>query len=232
MMNYKVFIPCAGLGSRLGNLTRDKNKALIDINGKKIISYIVEKFDSSMNFVIALGYQGDQVKSFLLSNYPNHFFEFVYVDDFDSPRSGLGYSISLCEKHLQCPFVFISNDTIVEEMIPSPSFNWMGYANVQDLSEFRSVELSVDSMVVAINEKGATGHFYPYIGLCGIFDYAEFWSCLKLHPNFISVGESAGLSGLMSIKQIKGLYFSWWDTGNPISLKMTKHHLEGDKHEL
>ena len=43
-MNYKVLIPCAGTGSRLGSLTKNISKALITIYDKPAISYIIEKF--------------------------------------------------------------------------------------------------------------------------------------------------------------------------------------------
>ena len=42
MNNYKVFIPCAGVGERLGEFTENVNKALISVTNKPVISHIVE----------------------------------------------------------------------------------------------------------------------------------------------------------------------------------------------
>ena len=40
-------IMAAGMGTRLGNITNEKPKALIDINGKSILQLAVEKCASS-----------------------------------------------------------------------------------------------------------------------------------------------------------------------------------------
>ena len=42
----KAMIFAAGLGKRLGNITKDTPKALVDINGKSILRRIVEKVTS------------------------------------------------------------------------------------------------------------------------------------------------------------------------------------------
>ena len=46
MTNYKVFLPCAGIGARLGEFTDNVNKALLSVGNKPVISHIVEKFDN------------------------------------------------------------------------------------------------------------------------------------------------------------------------------------------
>ena len=51
-----VLVLSAGLGSRLGNLTKNVNKAMLPINNKAIISYIIDKFPKEYEFIVALGY--------------------------------------------------------------------------------------------------------------------------------------------------------------------------------
>ena len=41
MANYKVCILAAGVGSRVGDVTQNINKALLPINFKAVISYII-----------------------------------------------------------------------------------------------------------------------------------------------------------------------------------------------
>ena len=66
-----VFIPTAGLGTRLELLTKNNNKSLITINKKPVISHIIENFDlKRTKFIIALGYKADFVKQYLEVTYP------------------------------------------------------------------------------------------------------------------------------------------------------------------
>ena len=77
MYNYKVFLPTAGIGSRVKGESNNLNKCLISIDNKPVISHIIEKFHSKVSFVVALGYGGDYVKQFLEIAYPDRDFVFV-----------------------------------------------------------------------------------------------------------------------------------------------------------
>lgn len=102
----RVFIPTAGLGSRLGSLTKNLNKSLIEIGLKPAISHIINNFPESTEFVIALGFDSRKVKDFLTLTYPDKKFYFSYVDDYSSVNSSLGYSMKCSRNYLQCPFFF------------------------------------------------------------------------------------------------------------------------------
>ena len=151
-MSYRVCIPCAGIGSRLNDLTKYLNKSLVTLSNKPIISHIIEKFSSDTEFVIALGYKGDLVKDFLELAYPEKVFIFVDVNPYDGQGSGLGLSLIKCKDFLQEPFVFISCDTLVEETIPEPVKNWMGYSYCDNYDEYRTIDIK-DSLVISINDK-------------------------------------------------------------------------------
>jgi len=56
-MPFKVFIPTAGIGSRLGDLTNSINKSLVSLDNKPIISHIIDLYPRDAEFVIALGYK-------------------------------------------------------------------------------------------------------------------------------------------------------------------------------
>ena len=55
MKDYKVCILAAGVGSRIGDVTNNINKALLPVNFKAVISYIIEKFPKNIEIVIAVG---------------------------------------------------------------------------------------------------------------------------------------------------------------------------------
>ena len=66
----KIFIPTAGIGQRLANLTVNLNKSLITVGSKPAISHIIDMFPNNSEFVIAIGFQGEKVRDYLNLVYP------------------------------------------------------------------------------------------------------------------------------------------------------------------
>ena len=91
-----VCILTAGQGSRMGNLGQKLNKALHTIDGKAIISHIIDKFPKETEFVIGVGFLGEQVRQYLQIAHENNKIIFVDVDNFLGPGSGPGYSLLCC----------------------------------------------------------------------------------------------------------------------------------------
>ena len=85
--NYKIFIPSAGLGTRLGDLSKNLNKALVSIDNKPVISRVIEKFPKNVEIVMALGYKGQLIKNYLEMAHPDRVFNFVNVDNYSGPAS-------------------------------------------------------------------------------------------------------------------------------------------------
>ncbi|MBF0595078.1 MAG: phosphotransferase [Candidatus Omnitrophica bacterium] len=224
-MAFSVFIPTAGTGSRLGQLTRDINKSLISVGTRPVLSLLIEQFPLDTNFVIALGHQGHLVREFLLLAYPHRRFVFVEVFPFEGAGSSLGYSLWSCRDHLQAPFVFCSCDTLTTSKIPAPEHNWMGVARSQDIAMYRTVT-SQNGKVLGIHEKGqASLPAYPYIGLSGIADTQSFWDAMsKATADELMMGESFGLRSLLETG-ISMYEMDWYDTGNPQALARTRKDL-------
>jgi len=106
-MGYRVCIPCAGIGSRLGGLTKFINKSLVSLSNRPTLSYIIQQFPFDTEFVIALGYKGHLIKEFLTLAYPERHFFFVDVFPYEGKGSGLGLSLHFCKQYLLEPFIFI-----------------------------------------------------------------------------------------------------------------------------
>ncbi len=215
-MSFKVVIPTAGTGSRLGSLTKHLNKALVSVGHRPVIARQIEKFPPDCEFVIALGAKGELVRQFLNIVYPKRRFQYVVVDIFEGQGSGLGHSLRCCRAYLQQPFVFLSCDTLVVEKIPDPNENWMGYADSNNFGSYRTLEIS-DLSVRSIREKDFSGFEkrYPYVGLCGVRDYEIFWDAMFSEERESTVaGESHGLLKLLEKERIRAHQFTWFDTGS------------------
>jgi choline kinase len=218
-MSYRVCIPTAGIGSRLGDFTKYINKSLVSIANRPTLCHLIEKFPGDTEFVISLGHKGELVREFIELAYPGRQFFFADVQPFEGPGSGLGLSLLACKSLLQQPFVFISCDTLVKEAIPAPTENWMAYADISELQPYRTLAVE-GGQVVRICEKGEgkSGTHKPYIGLAGIHDYQAFWAAMTLGGDEgIQTGEVHGLRGLENT-EIRALEFSWFDTGNLAAL--------------
>lgn len=225
-MNKTIVIPAAGTGSRLGEYTQNYNKAMCTLGPKPVISYIIEKFDDQDEIIILLGYKGDLLRQVIDKCYPFKNIRYVNVDVFEGPGSGLGYSLLCAKDILQKPFIFWSNDTVIDEDISKFDYNnnWimMAEKDTYDTSNnaaYRHGKLSQrKESVYSILPKGdfdESGWWtLPYIGISFIKDYEAFWKAADISRDvFISGGESIGIN---NIKNPIKAYFTetWIDTGN------------------
>ena len=224
MKNYKVCILAAGIGSR--SFDPNINKSLLPLDGKAVISNIINKFDQKQKFVIALGYLSDQVKQYILHAHPKNEFEFVIVKKYFGLGSGPGYSLLCCEKKLKCPFIITSADTVVLENVSTPKQNWMGVAPIKNTSDFCTVQTN-GNIITRIDDKTLNDNRLAWIGLAGIKDYKYFFHCLKKNQKHTKneIQISNGLKGLM-VKSIKTENYTWYDTGSYENYKIAKETLE------
>ena len=229
MYNYKLFIPTAGIGSRVSGQSNNLNKGLIAIDNKPVLSHILEKFHPDVEVVVALGYGGDYVKQYLEIVYSERHFTFVEIEKYEGEGTGLGLTVNSCKEHLQCPFVFVSNDTIFEEQLyfDEIQYNWLGYSTTKAGNDYRSLELDDDGNVISLNDKVKDSEDYSYIGICGIKDYKDFWKYMN-NKKSLTMGESYGILRLLENHNFNSFKFKWYDTGNERSLSNAKEKLKSE----
>ncbi len=223
-MNYKVLIPTAGTGSRLGGMTKYINKSLIGVGNKPALSRIIESFPEETEFVIATGYKGELVKEYLSLAYPGRKIQFVDILLYEGEGSGIGLTILKCKDYLQGPFVFCACDTLVTEAIPEPDHNWMGYDHRDALNRYRKLHMNQDGNVISIDEKDTKAGKLTeaYIGLAGIYNWETFWAALEEgKEEAVAQGESYGLRALIG-DTIEGKKFTWFDIGVTVELEATR----------
>ena len=216
----QICILTAGKGDRMGGLCDVLNKALLPVKGKAVISRIVEKFPKSSRFVIALGYKGDQVRSYLEAAYPEHEFEFVELDNYDRPGAGPGYSLRSCRSALQeKPFYFVACDTLIEDEIPFDLHqDWMGVCGVNFAISDRYCNFTIESnnIVDMIDkEPYKDNHSKSFIGLSYIFETEAFWRGLEdFHLHKGEWQMTNGIRQLIAERPVKAIDFRWTDVGS------------------
>ncbi|MEK7080251.1 MAG: phosphotransferase [Patescibacteria group bacterium] len=210
--NKRIVLLTAGLGARLGILTEKRNKALISIKNKAIISYIIDRLPKDAPIVVALGYYGDRVKQFLEIAYPERKFYFQFIDPYKGPGSSSGVSLLQLKPYLPGPFIFCTNDTIVMEDVEFEGRNWVGVARSDDIDRYTTFSLYGDK-ITKVCRKGESGGDVAYIGLAEINNYQDFWKSLEggLRKN-PEASDIEGLYGLLE-NNLFPKNFTWFDTG-------------------
>jgi len=221
-----VCILTAGKGTRMGALGLQLNKALHPIDGKAIISHIIEKFPVENEFVIGLGFLGEQVRQYLQMAHANRKFVFVVVDNYEDHGSGPGYSLFCCQEYLQKSFFFVSCDTLWDnELNWSIPDNWIGVSHVAavESSNYCNVKV-IDEHVVEVADKTYVEDptYQAFVGLCHIKDYYIFWDALA-NTKLIS-GEhqiSNGIGSLIKKTDVFTQAVEWTDVGDAEKYKKT-----------
>ncbi len=230
MVEYKVLLTTSGLGSRLGNLTKFTNKSLVRVGDKAVISHIIETYPKDVEFVVTLGHYGSHVKQYLTLAHSDRKITFVEVDNYTGEGSSLLYSISLCEEHLQCPFVFHACDTLLPKNYISTidfSSNW-SIGGVGDNSQSYRTLNCLNEKISSINEKGEQNFDYVYVGVSGFKDYQSFWNACK---SILKSVKTSDLSDCHVIRKMNDFSVvaidEWYDIRNIDALKRTRSKIKG-----
>ena len=225
MVDYKVLIPTAGLGSRLQSLTTKTNKSLLSVSDKPIISHIIDSYPDSTEFVVAIGYFGDHVKQYLELVYPKRSIQCVDIDKYDALDGNVVYSIQKCSQHLQCPFIFHACDSLVEfdlDAINQFDYDWILGCFGYDSTLYRSIR-QLDSGFISLCGKGESNYDYLYTGVCGIYNYDLYW---KICNQLLAEKPGNCLSDCDILQHFTKLVLHltncWYDTGNLSGLKRVR----------
>lgn len=226
-MTYKLFITTSWTWSRLWELTKDTNKALIKLWWKEIISHIIDSYPEDIEIVITLWYHWDKVKDFLDKKYKNRKINYVIIDKFEWIWSSLWYSILKAKDLLNCPFIFHCNDTIVNNYTQSVENNWAWWYKVSDSSQYTTFKVKDDNIILYNTNKWASDFDYAHIWLAWIYEYEKFFDILEKiyidNPNDSSLNDVYVLDKMLKTwSNINFIEFSTWlDTGNLKSLELS-----------
>lgn len=219
-----VCILTAGKGTRMGAMGKILNKALHTIDGKAIITHIISRFPQNAEFVVGVGFLGDQVRNYLQIAHGERKISFVEIDNFDGPGSGPGYSLLCCRSLLDKPFYFVSCDTLWDnELDWKLDKNWFGVAHVNPSESVHYCNLKVmGTRVVELLDKTRVEDesYQAFVGLCHIRDYQVFWAALE--STEVVAGEhqiSNGIRAMIAKTDVQALNIEWTDVGDASKYK-------------
>lgn len=215
-MATTVIIPTAGTGSRMGNYTKNLNKALLPYKDKPILAHIIDQFPNDTHFIIPVGYLADQVRDFCEIAYKQKSITFLDVT-WDSAESGTGYTLLNCKDYIDSPFWYIPCDTYFDEPVLNKASEYDCYfvkqVNQRDSHLYTMFEVN-DTAIQKISFKETQPDSWSaFTGLMYIHDWSSFFSDLfKLQTNeFIGVIKPGARYKCLE---------SWQDFGNPEIYKL------------
>ena len=114
----QAIILAAGMGRRLGPLTRENTKCMIEVNGVRLIDRLLTQL-SALNLtrvVMVTGYEGGKLRSYVGESYRDMPIE--YIDNPIYDRTNNIYSLSLAREQLQeDDTLLIESDLIFEDSL-------------------------------------------------------------------------------------------------------------------
>jgi len=206
--NLTVLILCGGRGERLRPLTESTPKPLVHINGKAILSYLLEhaqKFKIT-NFVIAAGYESRKIYDFFEENYTH-----LNVSIVDSGDVDIIERIKECQKHISNDFILLYGDTLADVSFDNLGQFHSKHAKMASISllpfksQFGLVEIDSDDNVTSFREKPT---LEQWINIGNFYFDKEIFSLMDGYASFASFLEFLGFNNLIKGYQHHGMHIT------------------------
>ena len=113
LVNTAVIL-CGGMSTRMGALTSETPKALLNVNGKPIIWYTINflKQNGIKRFIFPLGYLGKKIQHYVQKEFSSFDIEFVFSDTGIKTEIHNRIKNILCKLDLNENFILLNSDTI------------------------------------------------------------------------------------------------------------------------
>ena len=162
----QAIILAAGMGRRLGELTQNNTKCMLEVNGIRLIDrYLIQLAKYNLDrIIIVVGYEGQKLIDYIQANYPDRNIEFVNNPIYDKTNNI--YSLALAKEYLcNDDTILMESDLIVEDAIIDKLVNHPD----KDIALVAKYEQWMDGTMVRIDDNRRILQFIPKTG----FRYEE-----------------------------------------------------------
>lgn len=160
----KAIVLCGGLGTRLGALTRNTPKPLIDVAGRPFLAHVLDKLciPEIDGFVLATGFHAEQVSDVMGMTWQGRTVHYSV----EKRPLGTGGAVRLAMENFDLDQALVVNgDTLfdcnlhamVDGFETSPWATRMALRQVEDCTRYGRVQLAEDTRVIGFGEKGYAG---------------------------------------------------------------------------
>lgn len=154
----QAIILAAGMGKRLGALTKDNTKCMIKVNGVTLIDRLLIQLSSLQlsRVVIVVGYKGDKLREYIGNRYPDLHIQYVYNIVYNKTNNI--YSLYLAKEY------FVEDDTLLIEsdlIFDDALFHKIVDNSYPNLALVAKYETWMDGTMVRLDEDDNIVNFVP-----------------------------------------------------------------------
>jgi dTDP-glucose pyrophosphorylase len=155
-----VIIMAGGLGTRLGELTKDTPKPMLKVGAKPMVEHIIDMFVAHgfTKFMLSVNYKADVIKEYFKDG-SKFGIEVKYLEE--NKRLGTGGALSLIDIELNEPF-FVTNGDVLSSLDYEKLLNYHNEQNAVATMCIRKdsyqipygvIETDADNNIIAMKEK-------------------------------------------------------------------------------
>ncbi len=197
----QAIILAAGMGRRLGELTKNNTKCMVEVNGTKLIDRLLLQLSrlDLKRVVIVVGYEGKKLREYIGTRY-DHLLHIEYVNNPVYDKTNNIYSLALTKEQLQeDDTLLIESDLIFDEemfslILGNPYPNLALVAKYQTWMDGTMVCLDGENNIVNFVPKKAfnyadTKHYYKTVN---IYKFSRDFSRHKYVPFLEAYSKAVG----------------------------------------
>lgn len=144
-------IPAAGRGTRLGDLTNDQPKGLVDVAGRPLLAYVFETAveAGADELIVIVGYEAGQIVDRFGDAFEGVPITYVHQRE----QLGLGHAVLQAEPHVDGTFLLVNGDNVFREGV-RPAIEAVAGTDAVLAVEDVSVEVAATTGVIRTDEAG------------------------------------------------------------------------------
>ena len=144
-------IPAAGRGSRLGELTADRPKGLVDVGGRPLLAHVFETAveAGADALVVIVGYEAAQIVDRFGDDFEGVPITYVHQRE----QLGLGHAVLQAEPHVDGTFLLVNGDNVFAGSV-EPAIEAVAEADAALAVEEVPPEIAATTGVIETNEAG------------------------------------------------------------------------------
>lgn len=187
----QAIILAAGMGKRLGELTKNNTKCMVEVNGVRLIDRTLNQLSrlELTRLVIVVGYEGQKLIDYIGDRYSDRL-KIEYVENPVYDKTNNIYSLALAKEHLQEEdTILIESDLIFDDnmfslIIDNPYPNLALVAKYETWMDGTMVRISEDNDILNFVPKAAFRYedVDKYYKTVNIYKFSKEFSRTKYVP--------------------------------------------------